>query len=318
MFSLRNEYVKRLSKLLKELESYEIEGLNSVIIEIKCIDEEGFYENIYNAFYQSSGKFAPETKTKKEKYLLREGYLYSKFQKMGFKNLDRPPLPVPLITDLICFPTFFTMYLFLESVYYVKLGKPLDYDDLKTLYNSRIDEQLAYNVDEFDKMLELPSTTDNFFIKLKSVKWENRASKQLFNKLKEVMKFVRIGMFGYFHIMFSIAEKDFILFIAACSAIKDKNDRINQENVVTAYKTYFKLIKTDITEYKVVGDYKSQIKSISSRDGGYLVCERCNGYYKLEDGEFPEDFDKCQCGWKLKYYENISEFDSTRQIDVNG
>ena len=40
----------------------------------------------------------------------------------------------------------------------------------------------------------------------------------------------------------------------------------------------------------------------------YIVCERCNGYYELQKGESPEDFDRCQCGGKLKYVkENIQE-----------
>ncbi|MCC7550150.1 MAG: hypothetical protein KO316_01460 [Methanobacterium sp.] len=39
---------------------------------------------------------------------------------------------------------------------------------------------------------------------------------------------------------------------------------------------------------------------------GYLVCNKCNKYYKLQFGESPYDFtDKCECGGKLKYYENI-------------
>lgn len=39
---------------------------------------------------------------------------------------------------------------------------------------------------------------------------------------------------------------------------------------------------------------------------GYLVCDKCNEYYKLQPGESPDDFiDKCDCGGNLKYYENI-------------
>jgi uncharacterized membrane protein len=33
----------------------------------------------------------------------------------------------------------------------------------------------------------------------------------------------------------------------------------------------------------------------------YLVCERCGGYYKLKEGESPEDFESCQCGGDLRY-----------------
>jgi len=39
---------------------------------------------------------------------------------------------------------------------------------------------------------------------------------------------------------------------------------------------------------------------------GYLVCDKCNRYYKLQFGESPYDFtDECECGGKLEYYENI-------------
>lgn len=33
----------------------------------------------------------------------------------------------------------------------------------------------------------------------------------------------------------------------------------------------------------------------------FLICESCGGYYKLQDGEKPEDFtDECECGGKLQ------------------
>ena len=34
---------------------------------------------------------------------------------------------------------------------------------------------------------------------------------------------------------------------------------------------------------------------------GYLLCEKCGGYYELHEGESPEDFEKCECGGKLRY-----------------
>lgn len=36
---------------------------------------------------------------------------------------------------------------------------------------------------------------------------------------------------------------------------------------------------------------------------GYIVCEKCNGYYELQKGESINDFDRCQCGGKLRYVE---------------
>jgi hypothetical protein len=41
---------------------------------------------------------------------------------------------------------------------------------------------------------------------------------------------------------------------------------------------------------------------------GYIICDKCGGYYELQDGESSEDFDRCQCGGKLKYYETMQDF----------
>lgn len=39
---------------------------------------------------------------------------------------------------------------------------------------------------------------------------------------------------------------------------------------------------------------------------GYLKCEKCGGYYELQKGESPDDFqDKCECGGNLNYVESL-------------
>lgn len=47
---------------------------------------------------------------------------------------------------------------------------------------------------------------------------------------------------------------------------------------------------------------------------GYLICDRCDGYYELRDGERPEDFDRCQCGGKLEYAEEFTKKPSARRV----
>ncbi len=42
-------------------------------------------------------------------------------------------------------------------------------------------------------------------------------------------------------------------------------------------------------------------QNIQSEKLGYLICESCNGYYELQEGESITDFDSCQCGGPLKY-----------------
>ncbi|MBI5680531.1 MAG: hypothetical protein HZC47_06550 [Methanobacterium sp.] len=39
----------------------------------------------------------------------------------------------------------------------------------------------------------------------------------------------------------------------------------------------------------------------------YVVCEKCGGYYELEEGESPHDFDLCQCGGNLEYMDGIHQ-----------
>jgi hypothetical protein len=37
----------------------------------------------------------------------------------------------------------------------------------------------------------------------------------------------------------------------------------------------------------------------------YLVCDRCNGYYELLEGESKQDFLRCSCGGNLSYMEEV-------------
>ncbi|MBC7100931.1 MAG: NERD domain-containing protein, partial [Methanobacteriales archaeon] len=38
----------------------------------------------------------------------------------------------------------------------------------------------------------------------------------------------------------------------------------------------------------------------------YLICDKCNVYYEIEDEE--EIFEFCECGNRLKYYESLEEY----------
>jgi hypothetical protein len=43
-----------------------------------------------------------------------------------------------------------------------------------------------------------------------------------------------------------------------------------------------------------------------SENKGYLVCNKCGGYYQLQQGESPEDFEKCQCGGDLRFSKQLN------------
>ncbi|MCZ3366767.1 MULTISPECIES: TIGR04086 family membrane protein [Methanobacterium] len=38
----------------------------------------------------------------------------------------------------------------------------------------------------------------------------------------------------------------------------------------------------------------------------YLICKKCGGYYKLKEGEKPDEFEACECGGTLRYVQNFN------------
>jgi hypothetical protein len=114
--------------------------------------------------------------------------------------------------------------------------------------------------------------------------------------------FFSVLPYGHPYFNFPATENAFLLFLAGCSAVNNNHEKINENDVTRAYKTYYKLLTTDIS--KLVNEL---CEERSKDNNGYLVCEKCKNYYKLQPGESPDDFtDKCECGGKLKYYDNIN------------
>ncbi|BDZ66913.1 hypothetical protein [Methanobacterium ferruginis] len=68
-----------------------------------------------------------------------------------------------------------------------------------------------------------------------------------------------------------------------------------------------------ISMYFVLQVAINDIKNLEKRrmeeereNNGYMVCTRCNRYYKLKSDDLPENFQKhCECGGKLKYKDMI-------------
>ena len=47
----------------------------------------------------------------------------------------------------------------------------------------------------------------------------------------------------------------------------------------------------------------------------YLFCRKCNGYYELQEGESPDDFDKeCECGSTLEYIDDLDEITGKNEV----
>ncbi len=302
------QFARKLDKNLKELENLNIEGLDEVIFEIRNLKSNNeYYKRIANASkikkkYASGAKFTRDEAKNINNLML------------GFKILGgRHGLYLPPYTDLIKFSHYEALYVFLEVIYYVNLDRQIEYEDAMNIYFSGLSERITFALDKFDEVEETPKITEEFFLKLRELKWQDKDSADIYNKLKWIMGYAGEVIFGSGFSGgtpgdFIVTEEFFILFLAGCSTINNNRNEINQFDIVRAYKTYFKLLKTDITVYKADPDlaHESGFSLNKTINKGYLVCKRCAGYYQLQPGESPDDFsDTCECGGRLEYKENL-------------
>jgi len=234
--------------------------------------------------------------------------------KIAFDNLRKSNVLTVVFTgSVITINDFLTLYTFIESIYYMNLDRGTNFDDTLNVYLSSCDERIIFALDRFDEVeLEnIPRPTSKYFQMLKKVTWKDKNAKNVYNKLNELMmeisKFVldypdlnqRMGWLSTYW----STQNLFIQLLAACSAANDNRLEITAEDVIRGYKTFFKLIKTDVTKYKSIPE---RVQDIEGYDGpvmarGYLVCKNCGGYYKLQPGESPDDFGMCRCGGELEY-----------------
>jgi hypothetical protein len=68
--------------------------------------------------------------------------------------------------------------------------------------------------------------------------------------------------------------------------------------------TFYFYVQIRESDLKYIGKKRNPKKRKENK--GYLVCNKCKGYYKLQPDESPENFTgQCECGGKLVYHDNI-------------
>jgi len=282
------------------LHNFEDVDLRPIITEFQKLTESGVYNRLFDIYKLGKRIIAPGVRLSDEEQEIRT------FTKLANENLSNPPinlstLPFNLrpITDLIHIWHFKAMYEILEYIYCMHSGRPLDHEDARNLYLSGLGESIVFALDNFNEVSKTPEISLKFFKKLSYVQWQDKKPRKIFENLTKIRAELAYGLSRSYSLMgFGVVEDNFLMLLAGCSAVNSGRDKINEKDVIRAYRTYFKLLKTDIT------NFKAKIESKSSN--GYLVCEKCNKYYKLQPGESPDDFtSECECGGKLKFYENI-------------
>lgn len=65
------------------------------------------------------------------------------------------------------------------------------------------------------------------------------------------------------------------------------------------------LIQLILIPYIIIYVFRSIALFYLSESPGYLECDNCRGYYELQHGESPNDFEACHCGGNLKHIKSL-------------
>jgi hypothetical protein len=218
-----------------------VDGLEGVLDDILGLTESDVYWEYFKAFKMEDG-------------VSGEDFEYSDAEKSNIRvvnlareNLSNPRFNAYPFTDLVPFIVFYVMYRVFEDIYYVYKGSSLVHEDfIKLLYNG-LDERVMRGLDQFDTLTNPQEVAAEYFLKLKKVNWKDKSVKKLHGKLNQFRDSNFIETRKITTSKFAATEDAFILFLAACCAVNDDRLEIVESDLLMAYKTYFKLINTDIT-----------------------------------------------------------------------
>ncbi|AUB55373.1 MULTISPECIES: hypothetical protein [Methanobacterium] len=147
---------------------------------------------------------------------------------------------------------FLSLYLLLERLYFVQIEHKLGVEDLLNIYFSGLDERIVFFMDEFDIVdnANLPEPSKDYFQVLKYVKYQDETIKQM----KRDLGYLIGTAIKYYVGKLGGWERNVLKTLIYCSAVSDGRKIIIREDIIRGYKTYFKLLNTDITKYKARED----------------------------------------------------------------
>jgi hypothetical protein len=309
----RNRAQKYMDELLLFFEGSDVSGLDEIVKGFQDIADSGLYKKLLFAYKSESERKVDrvfeldELNQVRVLRLARENLHFGGFLTNIFFSS-------PLLTS----KQFIMIHIMIKYVYVIFSGRTSTWEDNLDILFSGLDEKLIFALDDFDKveLNDLPEPTTEYFQKLKKLKWQKKDSKILYNKLTEFTIEIKKYVLDYPDLdqvlgwitTYAVMENFFIINLAGCSAVNDDRLEVMGEDVVKAYKTFLKLLKTDVRKYKAIPErvqgidgYKEPLKK-----QGYLVCDKCKNHYKLESGESADGFeDVCDCGGHLVYKESI-------------
>lgn len=290
--------LRMLNEYYEYLKGLDVLGLSEILEEIKNNWESGFYADLMLAYVSrddggTQRVFKVEELSQNKLMFLAKEYL---------PRTDAKTIALS-ITDV---NNFKTLHVFIETVYFLNKGCPASWEDSLNVYFGGLAEKLVLNLDKFDELEKTPEPTAEFFQKLGKTKIASEETSDISLKISALLMHIEGEIFGMnfndFDSDYRPTEGGFINLLAGCSAALDNREIISPDDIIKAYKTFFKLIKTDVTVYKAHEHILKEMPEYA----GYLVCKECGTYYPIPEGESTDDYsDVCVCGGKLEYKDEL-------------
>ncbi len=289
-----NRKLKEYSEYLRNLK---IKNLDFILDELMNNWRSGFYKELMLSFVVDKDD---------TRFLTFDELYNNRLLVLAAENLPKTNLKTIAFskTDLNVFKT---MQPFIDTIYFMNIDHKFVWEDVLNTFFSGLDARLMFGLDKFDELEEVPQPTAEFFQKLGETQIASKATSDLYMKLTLLQMHIEDDIFGHnfgdFSEDYRPTEDLFIQLLAGCSAVHNGRDTINSEDVILAYKTFLKFIKTDITVYKAPQSIIDSIPEFT----GYLVCDKCGVSYGLGPEDSPDDFDhNCECGGHLQYKKNLN------------
>lgn len=102
-------------------------------------------------------------------------------------------------------------------------------------------------LDNFNQDLDFTSPDQEFYEKIKNIKWDKKA-KKLNKKIQNIrnnITNVNSGNMDMYNTRFNLTESYLIIFLAASSAVNCNRDKISVDDLINSLKTYYKLVEID-------------------------------------------------------------------------